>query len=36
MDELMPNIYEAVIACLSVDIDEFDISSSDRVLVIAV
>lgn len=36
MDELMSKIYEAVIACLSVDVDEFDISSNDKVLEIAV
>lgn len=36
MEELLPNIYEAVEGCLSVDIDETVITPADRVLEIAV
>ncbi len=35
-EELLKNIYEAVEACLSVDISKYEISEKDRVLEIAV
>ena len=35
-EELLENIYEAVEACLSVDVDEYEISEGDRVMEIAV
>lgn len=35
-DELLTNIYEAVEGCLSVDIQEVQISEKDRVMEIAV
>ncbi len=35
-DELLGNIYEAVEACLSVDIQEIEVTGSDKVLEIAV
>ena len=35
-DELLHNIYEAVEACLSVDIEEIEINPEDKVLEIAV
>lgn len=35
-EELLLNIYDAVDACLSVDVDEAQISEKDRVLEIAV
>ncbi len=35
-EELLNNIYEAVEACLSVDISDFDISDSDKVMDIAI
>lgn len=35
-DELMRNIYEAVEACLSVDVEDIELKPKDRVLEIAV
>lgn len=35
-EELLANIYEAVEACLSVDLDQIEIAKTDRVLEIAV
>ncbi|MBN1572010.1 MAG: type II toxin-antitoxin system HicB family antitoxin [Deltaproteobacteria bacterium] len=35
-EELLPNIYEAVEACLSLDTEEIEISDEDVVLEIAV
>ncbi len=35
-DELLGNIYEAVEACLSVDIKDINVTEKDRVLEIAV
>jgi predicted RNase H-like HicB family nuclease len=35
-DELLRNIYEAVEACLSVDIDNFEITDRSKILEIAV
>ena len=35
-EELLPNLYEAVEGCLSVDLEEIPRSASDRVLEIAV
>ena len=35
-EELLTNIYEAVEACLSVDLDEVEVTPQDRVLEIAV
>jgi predicted RNase H-like HicB family nuclease len=35
-EELLNNIYEAVEACLSVDIDDRDVTNSGKVLEIAV
>jgi len=35
-DELLANIYEAVEGCLSVDVQEINISGNDRVMEIAV
>lgn len=35
-EELLANIYEAVEACLSVDLDEVEIAPQDKVLEIAV
>ena len=35
-DELLVNIYEAVDACLSVDMDSIELKPTDRVLDIAV
>ena len=35
-EELLENLYEAVEACLSVDVDEFELSDDDRVMEIAV
>ena len=35
-DELLSNIYEAVEACLSVDIQEIAVSGKDKVMEIAV
>ncbi|MFQ5865984.1 MAG: type II toxin-antitoxin system HicB family antitoxin [bacterium] len=35
-EELLKNIYEAVEACLSVDISEYEVSDKDKVLEIAV
>ncbi len=35
-EELLPNIYEAVEACLSLDTEEIDISDEDVVLEIAI
>lgn len=34
-EDLLPNIYEAVEGCLSVDIDPVDITSSDRIMELA-
>ena len=34
-EDLLPNIYEAVEGCLSVDIDPVDIISTDRVMELA-
>ena len=36
IEELLTNLYEAVEACLSVDLEEIDIAENDRVLEIAV
>jgi len=36
MDELLTNLHEAVEACLSVDLEQIEISKNDRVLEIAV
>ena len=35
-EELLPNIYEAVEACLSVDIGEMQLSDKDKILEIAI
>ena len=35
-EELLENIYEAVEACLSVDVDSYQMTDMDRVLEIAV
>ncbi|MDO9104123.1 MAG: type II toxin-antitoxin system HicB family antitoxin [Methylovulum sp.] len=35
-EELIANIYEAVEACLSVDLETIEISGSDRILELAV
>ena len=35
-EELLTNIYEAVEACLSVDISEHEVSEKDKILEIAV
>ena len=35
-DELLPNIYEAVEGCLSVDVQDVPTSENDRVMEIAV
>jgi predicted RNase H-like HicB family nuclease len=35
-EELLTNIYEAVEACLSVDLDEIEVTPQDKVLEIAV
>lgn len=35
-DELLTNIYEAVEACLSVDVSEYEASDKDKVMEIAV
>ncbi len=35
-EELLANIYEAVEACLSVDISEHEISEGDKILEVAV
>ncbi len=35
-EELLSNIYEAVEACLSVDLEHIEISKNDRVLELAV
>lgn len=35
-DELLGNIYEAVEGCLSVDVEDFQVSGKDRILEIAV
>lgn len=35
-DELLSNIYEAVEACLSVDIEKIDVAEGDRIMEIAV
>jgi hypothetical protein len=32
MEELLTNIYEAVDACLSVDLEEIEIGENDKVL----
>lgn len=34
-EELLPNIYEAVEGCLSVDIDHIDLTPSDRIMELA-
>jgi len=34
-ENLLPNIYEAVEGCLSVDIDPVDITPSDRIMELA-
>jgi predicted RNase H-like HicB family nuclease len=36
MEELLTNMYEAVDACLSVDLEEIEIGANDKVLEIAV
>ena len=35
-EDLIPNIYEAIEACLSVDIEDVKLSGNDKVLEIAV
>ena len=35
-DELLSNIYEAVEGCLSVDVQDIDLSGNDKVMEIAV
>ncbi|MBN1997831.1 type II toxin-antitoxin system HicB family antitoxin [candidate division KSB1 bacterium] len=35
-DELLSNLYEAIEGCLSVDIENFEISEKDKVMEIAV
>ena len=35
-DELLSNIYEAVEGCLSIDVQDFSVSDTDRVMEIAV
>ena len=35
-EELLQNLYEAVEACLSVDVNNFELSDRDRVMEIAV
>jgi predicted RNase H-like HicB family nuclease len=35
-DELLSNIYEAVEGCLSIDLKDFEVTGTDRVLEIAV
>jgi predicted RNase H-like HicB family nuclease len=35
-EELLANLYEAVEACLSVDLDQIEIANNDRILEIAV
>lgn len=35
-EELLSNIYEAVEACLSVDLEQIEISKNDRILELAV
>jgi predicted RNase H-like HicB family nuclease len=35
-DELLSNIYEAVEGCLSVDVEDFEISERSRIMEIAV
>ena len=35
-EELLPNIYEAVDACLSVDVKESDLTDQDRIMEIVV
>jgi len=36
IEELLTNLYEAVDACLSVDLDEIEITENDKVMEIAV
>jgi predicted RNase H-like HicB family nuclease len=36
MEELLTNLYEAVEACLSIDLEHIEISESDKVMEIAV
>ena len=36
MEELLTNLYEAVEACLSVDLEDFELSNNDKVLELAV
>lgn len=35
-EELLTNLYEAIEGCLSVDIERFDLTETDRILDIAV
>ena len=35
-DELLTNIYEAVEGCLSVDIEDFEVSETDKIMEIAI
>lgn len=35
-EELLENLYEAVEACLSVDVDELELSEHDKIVAIAV
>ena len=35
-DELLSNLYEAVEGCLSVDIEDYEISEKDKIMEIAV
>ncbi len=35
-DELIPNIYEAVEGCLSVDLDDFTLTTGSKILELAV
>ncbi len=36
IEELLKNIYEAVEACLSIDLEQIELSETDRVLELAV
>lgn len=36
MEELLTNLYEAVEACLSIDLEHIEISENDKVLELAV
>jgi predicted RNase H-like HicB family nuclease len=36
MEELLANLYEAVEACLSIDLEQIELSATDKVLELAV